>query len=146
MPVDTHVLQIAQRDYRFRSKDKSMTKAVYLQIRAFFTDLWGDYAGWAHSVLFTADLRAFKTMTVQTSQVVAIKTEVNKEQSTKDEYEQSISVSTIENIKNKRIDLDLKQEENETISPRAQRRAKRDLYIRKDVAIKRLKVKAEPTE
>lgn len=25
-----------------------------------FRQLWGEYAGWAHSVLFTADLRAFK--------------------------------------------------------------------------------------
>ena len=37
-----------------------MTKALYDQIKAYFIQLWGPYAGWAHSVLFTADLKAFK--------------------------------------------------------------------------------------
>lgn len=53
IPVDTHVLQIAQRDYKLKTKD-------HLKIKQFFRDLWGDYAGWAHSVLFTADLKAFQ--------------------------------------------------------------------------------------
>jgi N-glycosylase/DNA lyase len=73
VPVDTHVYQIAMRDYKFRFKGKkvaSMTKDVYNAVGDFFRTLWGDYAGWAHSVylmaiwltqvLFTADLRRFK--------------------------------------------------------------------------------------
>ncbi|ANB12139.1 8-oxoguanine glycosylase OGG1 [Sugiyamaella lignohabitans] len=57
VPVDTHVWQIAQRDYKYGRKYKTLNKVAYDDIRIFFRDLWGPYAGWAHSVLFTADLR-----------------------------------------------------------------------------------------
>lgn len=53
VPVDTHVWQIAARDYKFRLKGKkvvSMTKDVYNGVGDFFRNLWGEYAGWAHSV------------------------------------------------------------------------------------------------
>ena len=56
------VWQIAQRDYKFgKGKFKSLTKATYDAIGDHFRSLWGKEAGWAHSVLFTADLRAFST-------------------------------------------------------------------------------------
>ena len=55
VPVDTHVWQIARRDYKFGGKDK-LTKAIYKQIGVFFHEHFGDYAGWAHSVLFYASL------------------------------------------------------------------------------------------
>ena len=54
------VWQIAQRDYKFgKGKHSSLTKATYDAIGDKFRSLWGKEAGWAHSVLFTADLRAF---------------------------------------------------------------------------------------
>ncbi|KAL6715924.1 8-oxoguanine glycosylase ogg1 [Lecanora helva] len=60
VPVDTHVWQIAQRDYKFgKGKHSSLTKATYDAVGDKFRSLWGKEAGWAHSVLFTADLRAF---------------------------------------------------------------------------------------
>ncbi|KAI9828782.1 MAG: 8-oxoguanine glycosylase ogg1 [Thelocarpon impressellum] len=60
VPVDTHVWQIAQRDYKFgKGRHKSLTKATYDAVGDHFRSLWGKEAGWAHSVLFTADLRAF---------------------------------------------------------------------------------------
>ncbi|KAF8469583.1 8-oxoguanine DNA glycosylase [Kalaharituber pfeilii] len=60
VPVDTHVWQIAMRDYKFgKGKLKSLTPATYWAIGDHFRELWGQEAGWAHSVLFTADLRAF---------------------------------------------------------------------------------------
>lgn len=60
VPVDTHVWQIAQRDYKFgKGKHSSLTKATYEAIGTHFRKLWGQEAGWAHSVLFTADLRVF---------------------------------------------------------------------------------------
>ncbi|KAI9013831.1 DNA glycosylase [Phycomyces nitens] len=63
IPVDTHVWQIAMRDYHFGikgvSKTKTLTPALYKSIATSFQDLFGDYSGWAHSVLFTADLRSF---------------------------------------------------------------------------------------
>ncbi|KAF8242377.1 DNA glycosylase, partial [Wilcoxina mikolae CBS 423.85] len=67
VPVDTHVLQIAQRDYGFgKTKNKTLTKATYDAIGDHFRNLWGDEAGWAHSVLFTADLRTFSERLVKT--------------------------------------------------------------------------------
>ncbi|OAA32772.1 DNA glycosylase [Moelleriella libera RCEF 2490] len=60
VPVDTHVWQIAQRDYKFgKSKVKTFNKVMYDAVGDHFREIWGDYAGWAHSVLFTADLKDF---------------------------------------------------------------------------------------
>jgi N-glycosylase/DNA lyase len=74
VPVDTHVWQIAQRDYKFgRGKHSSLTKATYDAVGNHFRKLWGKEAGWAHSVLFTADLRAF-------SERLTAKIEVKEEQ------------------------------------------------------------------
>lgn len=66
VPVDTHVWQIAMRDYKFggKSKNKTLTKAMYDAVGDHFRGLWGDQAGWAHSVLFTADLRTFSDRVV----------------------------------------------------------------------------------
>ena len=59
LPVNT-VWQIAQRDYKFgKGKHHSLTKATYDAIGDKFRSMWGKEAGWAHSVLFTADLRTF---------------------------------------------------------------------------------------
>jgi N-glycosylase/DNA lyase len=75
VPVDTHVWQIAQRDYKFgRGKHSSLTKATYDAVGDHFRDLWGVEAGWAHSVLFTADLKAFS------ERVVAKRETVKKEE------------------------------------------------------------------
>jgi len=62
VPVDTHVWQIAQRDYKFGSKGaktKTFTKAMYDAVGDHFRAIWGVQAGWAQSVLFTANLRSF---------------------------------------------------------------------------------------
>jgi len=60
VPVDTHVWQIAQRDYRFgKGKHKSLTRMTYDAVGDYFRKLWGMEAGWAHSVLFAADLKTF---------------------------------------------------------------------------------------
>ncbi|PSK60526.1 N-glycosylase/DNA lyase [Elsinoe australis] len=81
VPVDTHVWQIAQKDYRFgKGKHSSLTKATYDAVGNKFRSMWGKEAGWAHSVLFTADLRAFaERLVVKTEvkgeDVVAIKKE-----------------------------------------------------------------------
>ena len=67
VPVDTHVWQIALRDYNYgggggaggKRKTATLTKAMYDGVGDFFRGLWGEHAGWAHSVLFTADLNRF---------------------------------------------------------------------------------------
>ena len=61
VPVDTHVWRIAVRDYGFGHwRGKAMSGAIYDAVGMHFRELWGEEAGWAHSVLFTADLRAFE--------------------------------------------------------------------------------------
>lgn len=81
VPVDTHVWQIAQRDYKFGKKAKTFNKAMYDAVGEHFRNLWGKYAGWAHSVLFTADLRQFSDRaTVKAdSESVKIKEEEDEE-------------------------------------------------------------------
>ena len=60
------VWQIAQRDYKFgKGKHSSLTKATYDAVGNRFRALWGKEAGWAHSVLFTADLRAFSERLIE---------------------------------------------------------------------------------
>jgi N-glycosylase/DNA lyase len=78
------VWQIAQRDYRFgKGKHASLTKATYDAIGDCFRKLWGTEAGWAHSVLFTADLKSFSQRTVKaevkTEETVAVKVETSSE-------------------------------------------------------------------
>lgn len=70
VPVDTHVWQIAQRDYKFgRGKHSSLTAATYIAVGNHFRKLWGKEAGWAHSVLFTADLKAFSERVVAKKEI-----------------------------------------------------------------------------
>lgn len=57
IPVDRHVYQFAARWYNMRVKEGLKG---YEEIAERFRVLWGEYAGWAHSVIFTADLRAFQ--------------------------------------------------------------------------------------
>ncbi|KAH8893808.1 8-oxoguanine DNA-glycosylase [Thozetella sp. PMI_491] len=61
IPVDTHVWQIAQRDYKFGKgvKTKTLSKVLYDAVGDHFRAIWGPQAGWAQSVLFTANLRSF---------------------------------------------------------------------------------------
>lgn len=81
VPVDTHVWQIAQRDYKFgKGKHASLTKQTYDAIGEKFRGLWGKEAGWAQSVLFTANLRAFSERLVgKKEEVVEEDVQVKKE-------------------------------------------------------------------
>ncbi|XP_018911415.2 N-glycosylase/DNA lyase [Bemisia tabaci] len=60
IPVDTHVFQIAQRYMPHLKKCKTVTDKVYNEIGEYFRSLYGVYAGWAHTILFCADLRKFQ--------------------------------------------------------------------------------------
>ncbi|XP_063283603.1 N-glycosylase/DNA lyase [Pelobates fuscus] len=62
VPVDTHVWQIAKRDYlpQLGQGNKSLTDRVYREIGDYFRRLWGSHAGWAQSVLFCSDLKKFQ--------------------------------------------------------------------------------------
>ncbi|KAI1794586.1 DNA glycosylase [Ganoderma leucocontextum] len=61
IPVDTHVQQIATKYYGFRGPTKkgTMSPKLYEEVSSKLGAVWGDYAGWAHSVLFTSDLKSF---------------------------------------------------------------------------------------
>ncbi|EJD02464.1 DNA glycosylase [Fomitiporia mediterranea MF3/22] len=63
IPVDTHVHQIALKHYGMRSSGvkTAMTPKLYDEVNARLAKIWGNYAGWAHSILFTADLKSFST-------------------------------------------------------------------------------------
>ncbi|BGO97618.1 glycosylase/lyase [Rhodotorula toruloides ATCC 204091] len=59
VPVDTHVFQIAIRDYSFPSpRSASLTPALHDRVSSFLATKWGPYAGWAQQVLFFADLKS----------------------------------------------------------------------------------------
>ncbi|XP_073979568.1 8-oxoguanine DNA glycosylase isoform X3 [Rhodnius prolixus] len=60
VPVDTHVFQIASKFYLpHLNKVKSVTPKIYDEIGDHFRKLYGPLAGWAHAVLFCADLNTF---------------------------------------------------------------------------------------
>ncbi|KAL4905203.1 hypothetical protein BDW74DRAFT_178206 [Aspergillus multicolor] len=81
VPVDTHVWQIAQRDYKFgKGSHKSLTKATYDAVGNHFRKLWGKEAGWAHSVLFTADLKTFSDRLVATTKQEKVEVKVKEEE------------------------------------------------------------------
>ncbi|XP_035500242.2 N-glycosylase/DNA lyase [Scophthalmus maximus] len=64
VPVDTHVWQIAKRDYKYATgnRQKSITDKLHRDIGDFFRKLWGPFAGWTQSVLFCADLKKFQKL------------------------------------------------------------------------------------
>ncbi|KAL7274705.1 8-oxoguanine glycosylase ogg1 [Rhizina undulata] len=77
VPVDTHVWQIALRDYKFgKGKNKTLTKAIYDAVGDHFRELWGKEAGWAHSVLFTADLKSFSERLVKVEETTTTTTTI----------------------------------------------------------------------
>jgi N-glycosylase/DNA lyase len=61
IPVDTHVWDIAVRDYEpSLATAKSLTPRLYEQVGEAFRSRFQLKAGWAHSVLFAAELPAFR--------------------------------------------------------------------------------------
>ena len=57
VPVDTHMFNIAKQYLPHLNKTKTVTDKVYAEIGDHFRSLYGGHAGWAHSVLFSADLK-----------------------------------------------------------------------------------------
>jgi len=61
VPVDTHVFQIAQR-YLKHMEDMNLSKFFYPQIVQLFRDTFGPLSGWAHTILFAAELPVFQSL------------------------------------------------------------------------------------
>ncbi|KAI1844402.1 hypothetical protein JX266_009496 [Neoarthrinium moseri] len=79
VPVDTHVWQIAQRDYKFgKTKTKTFSKVMYDSVGDHFRKIWGSQAGWAQSVLFTANLKSFSDRAAAKPEVQDVKVEVEE--------------------------------------------------------------------
>lgn len=64
IPVDVHVRNIASRDYDASLVDgaKSLTPTIYRQVGELFKSRFGPWAGWAHSLLFVAELPSFRSV------------------------------------------------------------------------------------
>ncbi|PCH37826.1 N-glycosylase/DNA lyase [Wolfiporia cocos MD-104 SS10] len=70
IPVDTHVHQIAMKHYGVSGSSKAksnMTPKLYDEVSSKLAAVWGDYAGWAHLVLFTSDLKSFSSYGLSTT-------------------------------------------------------------------------------
>jgi len=60
VPVDTHVWTIACREFDHTLREcASLTPAVYSRVGELFRQRYGTHAGWAHSLLFAAELPQF---------------------------------------------------------------------------------------
>lgn len=105
VPVDTHVWQIAQRDYNFGkgSKTKTFTKTMYDAVGDHFRKIWGPQAGWAQSVLFTANLKSFaeQASTKKTEAVVEV-TKVEKTAVVKRPRASGQGTDVVEVVKNEK--------------------------------------------
>ena len=107
IPVDTHIWQIATRDYKFKHKGKkvsSLTKDVYNGIGDLFRGLWGEYAGWAHSVLFTADLRVFREYEGVVEMTVKVEEEKEGNEELSGEVEKTKTTINGEGVKKRKVD------------------------------------------
>ncbi|GFY76543.1 hypothetical protein TNIN_251781 [Trichonephila inaurata madagascariensis] len=61
IPVDTHIWQVTVKDYMPHLKStKALTNKIYQEIGDFYRERFGEYAGWANTVLFANDLKMFK--------------------------------------------------------------------------------------
>lgn len=124
--------QIAQRDYRFgKGSHKTLNKATYDAVGNHFRKLWGQEAGWAHSVLFTADLRSFSDRLAATKKVdVAVKDEDSSTVKIETEVTTAVSLSTPKeegNIKAEPEDTDTKSQSKAKVSRGKKRRASDEL-------------------
>ena len=57
VPLDIHVIRIANRDYKLGSQEKSLTEKDYFEISNKLRTIWGDDAGWVQAVLFHNELQ-----------------------------------------------------------------------------------------
>lgn len=116
------VWQIAQRDYKFgKGKHSSLTKATYDAVANHFRALWGKEAGWAHSVLFTADLKTFSerlATKVETVKVEAVIKEEDGEQVHKVETKVAMKSVKREPDDNENLLLEVKEEKKRTAKRR----------------------------
>ncbi|CAK7271923.1 8-oxoguanine glycosylase ogg1 [Sporothrix epigloea] len=125
VPVDTHVWQIAVRDYKFKKiASKTFSKAVHDMVGDHFRSLWGPYAGWAQSVLFTANLKAFSDgPAAQGSERDKVTKAVVKIESQEEEEEQT--ARDIANKRKRKRVVKVEEDMKATVVMETQRQSKR---------------------
>jgi len=69
VPVDTHIVSIARRYLPELAEKKTVTAVTHRLVGDYFRELYGDRAGWAQSVLFTADLKFLHQSNTDKSQI-----------------------------------------------------------------------------
>lgn len=64
IPVDTHVFQLVAKFYlpKLRNKKVNINVGLYKEIGDHLRGVWGKYAGWAQTVMFTSDLKSFQNL------------------------------------------------------------------------------------
>lgn len=70
VPIDTHIYQIAQRDFGYKSSNKSLTNSNYDEVQGLYEGLFGKYAGFVQLLLFQNE--------ISTSSITPIKTKAIK--------------------------------------------------------------------
>lgn len=99
------VWQIAQRDYRFgKGTNKTLNKVTYDAVGNHFRKLWGQEAGWAQSVLFTANLRSFADRLAATKKLDVDVTEEDGDVKIKTEVTTAVALAT---PKEEDVDVDV---------------------------------------
>ena len=85
VPVDTHVWSIACRDMDPKLNDsKSLTPKVHDYVAELFATRYGEHAGWAHSLLFAAELPKYTKLLPEAMQL-EMKQFANLEKAAKEE-------------------------------------------------------------
>ena len=57
VPLDVHVIRIANRDYSLGAAEKGLSPAAYESIVSKLREIWGPDAGWVQTVLFYKELQ-----------------------------------------------------------------------------------------
>jgi len=171
VPVDTHMLNIAKRYLPHLATQKTITAKTHKEVGEHFRSLLGPWAGWAHSVLFSADLKHLQQLKEENSQPQSsnlvkeenildqqhvldkVKTESGTDPIVKAEIDERSSNSKVaKNIKRGKAMLDAKSHTGETQAKKMLTKDKKDFpeeepckrtpVKAKSKAVKQLKAKA----
>eukprot|EP01029_Cantina_marsupialis_P027418 TRINITY_DN766_c2_g3_i1.p1 TRINITY_DN766_c2_g3~~TRINITY_DN766_c2_g3_i1.p1 ORF type:complete len:377 (+),score=104.88 TRINITY_DN766_c2_g3_i1:86-1216(+) len=121
VPIDVHVLNLAQKYFKkevtaaIGKKTKGLSKSDHGKLQALFIEKLGEYAGWAHSVMFTGDLPEFKHLLLQTKSkpikaTKAAKVELKLDQDIDDEL--PLKRRRIAAVKDEIVDMKKEQKED----------------------------------
>lgn len=59
IPIDTHIFQVAQRNYLpLLKKQKTVTPKIHSEVGEHLRELWGPLAGWAQAIVFSTKINA----------------------------------------------------------------------------------------